>query len=465
MIAKNDDVIKQKINAIEITTDTLTGRGGLCLFVRYLTQIRILPIFERLFGYIRKSQKGIAIGNIFKQLFCYFLDGTSLTLSRFDDLKADRGYTEIIENDSVSMCSSHAMKRFYQSFSLARIWLFRKVLLSLFIWRLKVERPEVVILGIDTMVMDNDSAQKREGVEPTYKKVKGFQPLQMTWGRYLIDAIFRERHRNSNYGDHVLRMVRAVVNKIRSKYRKDVPILLKADSGFFDQKNFEGFSELRIGYIAGGKIYEEIKEYVANTSEEYFGEYEKENNSWIYTEFGDKRGSWTEFRRAIYMKPICEEGQVLFEFARPETIVYTNLGVDKEVTELFEEAGKEKYLNTESIIREYHQRGEDELVHKALKDFGTEHLPFERFKANSAFYYTMVIAFFLFEAFKWDVCSGVLSVRSYATTFKRMLIDFAAKIVHTSHRLTVKVTEAVCQRISLENLWHKSNNPPVLSSA
>jgi hypothetical protein len=41
------------------------------------------------------------------------------------------------------------------------------------------------------MVMDNDDALKREGVDPTYKKVKGFQPLQMYWGRYLIDAIFR----------------------------------------------------------------------------------------------------------------------------------------------------------------------------------------------------------------------------------------------------------------------------------
>ena len=79
---------------------------------------------------------------------------------------------------------------------------------------------------------------------------------------------------------------------------------------------------------------------MGNTSEEYMWRYEKEGNSWIYTEFGDKRGSWEEFRQAISMKPICEDGQWLFEFARPETIVYTNLGVDQEVAELFERAGK-----------------------------------------------------------------------------------------------------------------------------
>jgi len=40
-------------------------------------------------------------------------------------------------------------------------------------------------------VMDNDEAQRRHGVEPTYKKVKGFQPLQMSWGRFIVDAVFR----------------------------------------------------------------------------------------------------------------------------------------------------------------------------------------------------------------------------------------------------------------------------------
>ena len=58
------------------------------------------------------------------------------------------------------------------------------MLQRLFIWRLSIEQPELIKLGIDTMVLDNDDALKREGVDPTYKKVKGFQPLQMYWGRY-----------------------------------------------------------------------------------------------------------------------------------------------------------------------------------------------------------------------------------------------------------------------------------------
>lgn len=41
------------------------------------------------------------------------------------------------------------------------------------------------------MVMDNDDALKREGAKPTSKKILGFAPLQMAWGQFTIDAVFR----------------------------------------------------------------------------------------------------------------------------------------------------------------------------------------------------------------------------------------------------------------------------------
>jgi len=38
------------------------------------------------------------------------------------------------------------------------------------VWRLRIEKPDLIELSIDTMVMDNDEAEKREGVQPTYKR-------------------------------------------------------------------------------------------------------------------------------------------------------------------------------------------------------------------------------------------------------------------------------------------------------
>ena len=81
------------------------------------------------------------------------------------------------------------------------------------------------------MVMNNDEAERRGGVKPTYKKVKGFQPLQMNWGRFIIDSVFRGGNRHSNYSDHVEKMVRHVVKEIRKGYRSDVPVIVRMDSG------------------------------------------------------------------------------------------------------------------------------------------------------------------------------------------------------------------------------------------
>ena len=151
-------------------------------------------------------------------------------MRRFDHLKRDTGYAGVIETEAEEMISSHTAKRFFRSISDVRVWLFRKILKQLFLWRLSIEKPEIIKIGIDTMVLDNNDADLREGVEPTCKKVKGVQPLQVFWGRYLVDAIFRNGKAHSNHGNHVQRIVSDMVRLIRRGYRHDVPILFIADT-------------------------------------------------------------------------------------------------------------------------------------------------------------------------------------------------------------------------------------------
>jgi hypothetical protein len=220
-MAVKQGACKCKIDVIAVTSDTLTSRGGLSVFVRYLRNICLAPHLERLFGGIRKGGKGQPVTEIFKQLFCFFLDGTSRHLVYFDHLKKDAGYAAAIETTPEAMLSSYSVKRFFTGFSWFRIWLFRRLLQQLFLWRLKLAKPTVIELGIDTMVMDNDEAKKRHGVQPTYKKKAGFQPLQMTWGRFIVDAVFRGGKKHSNHGDTVQQMLTHMVHKIRSCYRKD----------------------------------------------------------------------------------------------------------------------------------------------------------------------------------------------------------------------------------------------------
>lgn len=457
-----DKCRSQQITDIGVTSDTLTSRGGLALFVRYLSQIGILPELERRFGRLRKSAKGALITELFKQILSFFLDGTSRHLTWFDQLKQDQGYAAGIETAPKDMVSSHAVKRFFMAFPWPMIWVFRHILQQLFAWRLLLAQPDVVVLNIDTMVMDNDEAEKRHGVEPTYKKVKGFKPLQMTWGRYVVDAVFRGGKKHCNHGDTVIKMIVHIAALIRSYYRTGVPIVIRMDSAFFDQKIFEACEFLDIGYVCGGRLTEGVKAHVGRCDWSSFQQYRKANQTWDYLEFGDKPRSWSRFRRAIFCRPEYENRQKLLEFARPDTVIYTNLGMGHRIDGQLKAAGLEGWLMPRKVIELYHGRGRDELVHRALKDFGFEELPFKRFAPNAAFYYVMVLAFFLYEAFKEDVCRGGVAVSAYATTLRRKVIDFAAKIVRSGGKTILKVTAAVWDGLNISELWSRCNHPPAI---
>ena len=85
---------------------------------------------------------------------------------------------------------------------------------------------------------DNDEAPQRHGVAPTYKRVKGFQPLQVTWGRLLIDAVFRGGDKHSNHADTAQKTLSHLIQKIRRKYRSDVPIIVRPWTAAFSIRSW-----------------------------------------------------------------------------------------------------------------------------------------------------------------------------------------------------------------------------------
>jgi hypothetical protein len=376
-----------------------------------------------------------------------------MSMSGFDRRKGDEAYAALIESSPDELVSSHQVKRFFRKFLYVGNWLFRCVLLCLFMWRLRVEQPEVIVLFGDSVVFDNNDAQKREGVEPTYKRKKGFHPLQISWGPYVVDALFRSGSDHSNHGSDFVKAVSRLVRAIRRHYR-DVPIILLTDSGFLDGKNFSYFEEqLHIQYICVGKLYDDVTAYIGELAEASFAEH----GSWRYVEFGNRLKSWTKFRRCIFtVQQSDDHGQFMLQFSRPETVLYTNIGQCPVLDQKLVAAGGAKYLKAETIIDLDHGRGRSELVHRSEKEFATkEQFPFERMGMNRAYYYFLLMSHFLHEAYKRDITFDVLPVTSYPTTFRRMVIDFAAKIVSKAGQWVLRVHQSVIDRIKLQELWQR----------
>lgn len=449
------------ITKIEATDDKINGRGGLAFILRYFENIKVFGLIESVFFGLCANRKGKSAGMIIRQIMAKMIDGTDHSISGFDRLKKDEGYGAIIETNRRDLLSSYMVKRFFRKFIYGKEKLFRKILTELFVWRLKITQPPVIILDMDTMVLDNDGAKKRHGVDVTYKNKKGFQPLQLSWGTKIIDALFRRGSAHSNHGDDAKIMVKKAVKIIRSRYSEQVPIIVTMDSGFFDQKNLEYFEdELKIFYVITGKLYKGVKKHVEGLAEKEFKDFIGKNNRWKYVEFGSKLDSWKKFRRAIYTSLVQEDGQMLLEFARPDTVLYTNIGMSGDKTAQLEATGNEDCLHAEKIIAIAHGRGSSELNHRSFKEFtGREQLPFKLFGMNGAYYYIQLITHFLFECYKEDVAFEAIPVTSYPNTFRRKLIDFAAKIIVTGNRVILQAAKAFWKESKLEEVWRRCNSP------
>ena len=453
-----------KINKLVASDDKISGRGGLTLVLRYIEQTGFLKMVLDLFSWTT-PHKGLDLPAFLKQMLAYFINGEGMSLSDFDRKKQDKGYAAVLESTCEELATSHQIKRFFIKLKenvTQSLW--RRVLHKLFIWRLKLTNPSVIILGIDTMVMDNDDALQRENCEPTYKKKKGFQPLHISWGQFLVDVIFRKGSAHSNHGSDYIDSVTQIVKLIRS--HKPVPIILVADSGFFDQKSFDAFeNDLKIGYVVMGKKYADDKAYLENISDSQYGSYQKNKCVWEYSEYGHKLKSWDKFRRCIYTRLACdEEGQGVFSFAQTDSIIYTNLGLDSEFSQSLKEAGYEHYLKVEAIIKLAHGRGADELIHRSLKEMATkEQLPFKNFEMNTSYYFLLVCCHFLFECFKEDVSKEVLPITAYPNTWRRKLIDIGVKVTTHANRTILHVTRSAYQNLKVDKLWKLCQSPPPIS--
>lgn len=449
---------KVKISRVEKSQQELTDRAGVAAFARYIEKIGLMDMFKSRLSHLKKNAKGAKVHDILKQIICWIMDGTSTSLGFFDLLARDESYCPVV--GSRDLVSSHTAKRLCQAFDDKALEQLHGILDDLFVWRLKVEKPECVVLGLDVMPMDNDEAHAREGVEPTYKKYKGFAPIQMTWNRRIVSCRLRPGSVHSLGDSDAKDMITRAVKLIRSRYNCDVPIVVRLDSGFMSEELFASLEALEVGYLCGGRKYIDIIHYMSclgdSSWQHYFNpSYSIERGTWKYFEFGDKCQNWSRFRRAIYTRPLNKDGLFQLPVAGACNVIYTNIGRGEKIDQLLKKSGLELLFKPEVLIKTYHDRGSDELVFRAFKELQGERLPFEKLKPNKVIYQLRVLTLLLYEAFKSDITYDVIPVTAYAGTFRRRFIDTAGKLVTHAGSLILKVSHRAWDMMGFARVWER----------
>ena len=455
MILSSGKKVKKGIKEIQATGEVLTARAGLGIFSQYIeSQIWLMQLLQSCDG--KGSRKGLHPGEQLRQTLLNCIDGTSTHLSVFDEKCADPSYAPLIGADK--LLSTSSAKRMLAHMKPRTI---RRIIEMSFMKRLKKEKAPYIKLDLDTVVFENNSSQTREGCSVTYKRVKGFQPLMMKWNGYVVAAQFREGKAHSNHGDDAVKMIENVVSVIRKAVR--VPVILTADGGFFDQEIMKCCETLNIGYVIGGKQFRNIRERVQSIPEDEFSIFRRDDdslNEWYYTEFMDKRDNWNKERRLVVTQLRSIGDQMIIPGMGRMSLSYTNLGTDPELMCSLADAGVDYLAETENIIMLAHNRGEDELTHRHIKDFATrEQLPCKDFDINRAYFEIMIFAFNLYESFKRDCLNGVMSAGSYPEKVRRKFIDTAGRIVKTARKTILAVPQIIMEQLSLSEVWQRAAVP------
>jgi hypothetical protein len=388
------------------------------------------------------------------------MNGESRHLNSFDDWRKDDSFLTVL--DVQEQASSHAIKRMFSKFMQCHEQKFRHILLDVTIARMKMEQPSIFWLGLDSMVMDNDDADERWGVEPTYKKVKGFHPLQLTWEGMIIDGQFRSGERSTHEFENTTAMLKRTIDAIRTRVNAKATIVVRLDAGYMDQKLLQFLDELNVFFFVGGRIYDNLKEHLEMLDPKAWDKYEKGIQVWHYTELGYRCKSWNKFYRAIYTQSQYDDkGRLVLDFARPDNLILTNIGMRDDLCTAENMNHLKEWMSAKKCVEAYHGRGAEELCHRGLKELGFEILPFKKYHPNMGVYHCMILAHALFEGFKRDVLFDRVVKGAYANTVRRTFIDIAGKIVKSGRRIILRVRQCVFARLNLAELWIRCCSPPV----
>lgn len=432
-----------RINQVKYTDKILTASAGLLPFSLFLENSGLLTSSLKTLNFSKKSAKGQSFRSILKQILCFMTVGKSNALSHFDYLGNDPGYAAVLEMYQNQLVSSHTVKRILRSMtSLLRhpdnqgddhFHPFRNLLELLFRHMLRYRKPESVVISIDSMVLDNDLARKREGCAPTYKKVTGFHPLHAVWDGLFIDAIFRPGNHHSNHKDQVSGMIRRITAVIREELGKDVNILFRMDSGYYDQKLMSCCEELKVKYLISARDSGDHWEQADEVAEDDWKIYDNGHQKWHYCSYSKKLNSWGQVRTFYHLIPAFdkdEKMQQMMSFGRMVSLVVTNLE-EADFTRLATE--EEKHWQ-DVLIALHHGRGADELVHRQIKEFGGERMPFKRYEMNGVWYYLRILSSNCHQYFDEGILMKFKEAREYVSTTRRRLFCVAGQIVKKNGR-------------------------------
>lgn len=412
----------------------------------YVEAFKELIGFESLINntidYHKPANSTYTVSNIIE----FMIDAIILGYSRFshmEELRKDPAYQKMktFKLPSEKVCRD--LLKFLPNEAISAVRLLNKKLLTL---QAKNQEPREVMLDFDDTVCTVFGNQEGacRGYNPSYHGRPSFKEKVgiISKTHELLDLTLEEGSHHSNF--NFIEFLESCIDTLPSSwYLKRI----RADKGFFDQKNFQYLEENGYEYVIKAKMQKNLQKIIAYVNEHpqiYL--WTQINKTFSVTEITIPLPAWDKARRFIIIRkslPKTEDGQIMFdEFTYEFQAIVTNI----------------EYLTPVQIFHDYNQRCNIENKIDELKQgFAFDKNSQINHKCNELFLLIKMIAYNLHNWFKRSFFPEDLKHHEISTV-RRIFYKVAGNIVgsgwykHISfapNKLLARIINHIKTRLSL----------------
>lgn len=406
--------ISSELN-IKATFDNTTVSGNTAF--TYVETLKDIIKFKSLINKTISYQKAPNSKYTTADIIDFMVDAVILGYSRFshmDDLRNDAGYCRIKASDIPSEKVCRDLLKVLPDEAKDELRELNKKLLSL---QAQNEKPREVMLDFDDTVCTVFGNQEgsANGYNPRYKGRPSFKEKVGIISKTdeLLDLTLEAGTHHSNH--NFLEFLESCIDTLPdSWYLKRI----RADRGFFDQKNFEYCENNCYEYIIKAKMQKGVQKiirYVNEHPDQY--PWTPIDRTFSVTEITVPLRAWSKARRFILIKkllPKTNKGQMIFdEFTYEYQAIVTNVD----------------YLTAEEVFHDYNQRCNIENKIDELKQgFYFDENSQINHKCNELFLLIKMIAYNLHNWFKRSFLPEDLHHHEI-TTIRRIFYKVAGNLV------------------------------------
>lgn len=400
---------------IKATFDNTTVSGNTAF--TYVETLKDIINFKSLINNTINYQKAPNSTYNTADIIDFMIDAVILGYSRFshmDDLRNDSGYCRIKASDLPSEKVCRDLLKALPDEAKDELRELNRKLLAL---QAKNESPREVMLDFDDTVCTVFGNQEgsANGYNPRYKGRPSFKEKVgiISKTNELLDLTLEAGTHHSNH--NFLEFLESCINTLPdSWYLKRI----RADRGFFDQKNFEYCEDNCYEYVIKAKMQKGVQKiisYVNENPEQY--PWTSIDKTFSVTEITVPLRAWSKARRFVLIKkslPKTNKGQMIFdEFTYEYQAIVTNVD----------------YLTAEEVFHDYNQRCNIENKIDELKQgFYFDENSQINHKCNELFLLIKMIAYNLHNWFKRSFLPEDLHHHEI-TTIRRIFYKVAGNLV------------------------------------